>query len=98
MNSNRFAAHIDDEQRIHVLEEHLLAVAALAKSFAAPFASGEWAELAGRWHDLGKYSATFQKMIYEANGMQAHIEPEAAMPRNHSTAGALHAVGSLGHW
>ncbi|MDQ6954050.1 MAG: CRISPR-associated helicase Cas3', partial [Mariprofundaceae bacterium] len=53
--------------------------------------------MAGRWHDLGKYSAAFQKMIYEANGMEAHVEYEGAGGKvNHSTAGALHAVEKFG--
>ncbi len=67
-----------------------------AAEFAAEFGQG-WAELAGRWHDLGKYSASFQQMIYEANGMEAHVESDGMRgPRNHSTAGAIHAVEHLG--
>jgi len=38
------------------LEEHLLNVAELAKKFGDEFGSGEWAYLAGLWHDVGKYS------------------------------------------
>ena len=91
-----YAAHINEAKEIHRLEEHLLKVADRAAGYAATFDSDQWAELAGRWHDLGKYSATFQKMIYEANGMEAHIEPEFSGPRNHSSAGALYAVDKLG--
>lgn len=40
----------------HLLEEHLLNVAELAKKFGDEFGSGDWAYLAGLWHDLGKYS------------------------------------------
>ncbi len=94
--SRKYAAHINENGRIHVLEEHLAHVAGKAGAFAARFGA-EWAELAGRWHDLGKYSAAFQKMIYEANGMEAHVEAEGASgPRNHSTAGAIHAVERFG--
>jgi len=92
-----YAAHIEEDKNIHLLEEHLCKVGSRAESYASPFASGGWAKLAGRWHDLGKYSAAFQKMIYEANGMEAHVEHEGAAGKvNHSTAGALHAVAQFG--
>ena len=38
------------------LEEHLRNVAELAKKFGDEFGSGDWAYLAGLWHDLGKNS------------------------------------------
>ena len=44
----------------HRLHDHLLNVASLAKQFAGAFNSGDWAYLAGLWHDLGKYTADFQ--------------------------------------
>ena len=95
--NGRFAAHIDDRGNIHSIEEHLLKVAEKSAARAEWFGSSPWAELAGRWHDLGKYSAAFQKMIHEANGMEAHVEVEGAPgPRNHSTAGAIHAVERFG--
>ncbi|MBF0282644.1 MAG: CRISPR-associated helicase Cas3' [Zetaproteobacteria bacterium] len=95
MGEKNYAAHIDESKNIHRLEQHLSKVAKRAAGYAAGFHSDQWAELAGRWHDLGKYSTTFQKMIFEANGMEAHIEPEVAGPRNHSSAGALYAVEKL---
>lgn len=95
MSKIQYAAHIDENKNIHRLEEHLSKVAKRAAGYAAVFQSDQWAELAGRWHDLGKYSATFQKMIYEANGMEAHVESGGDGPRNHSSAGALYAVGNL---
>ena len=36
----------------HGLHDHLLNVANLAKKFAEAFNSGDWAYLAGLWHDL----------------------------------------------
>ncbi len=93
---DKYAAHITENKTIHALEEHLAKVARRAGGYATGFGR-EWAELAGKWHDLGKYSAAFQKMIFEANGMEAHVEVEGAPgPRNHSTAGAIHAVETLG--
>jgi CRISPR-associated endonuclease/helicase Cas3 len=72
------------------LEEHLKNVAELAKSFAESFGAGDWAYLAGLWHDLGKYSDEFQKMLFEANDLDAHIETRPGKP-DHSTAGAQYA-------
>jgi len=43
------------------LEEHLRVTAELAKKFANEFGSGDWAYLAGLWHDLGKW----RSLIYE---------------------------------
>ena len=39
----------------HGLEEHLRAVAHLAGEFAEPLGNGDWAALAGLWHDLTTY-------------------------------------------
>ena len=73
----------------HRLDEHLVSTAALAKEFADEFGSGEWACLAGLWHDLGKYSQDFQKMLRDS--ADAHIETKPGKV-DHSTAGAMHAV------
>jgi len=73
----------------HLLEDHLLGVAGLAKSFADEFGSGDWAYLAGLWHDLGKYSEDFQKMLLAS--ADAHIETKPGRV-DHSTAGAIHAI------
>lgn len=70
------------------LEDHLLNVANLARSFAEEFGAGEWAYLAGLWHDLGKYSDDFQKMLLTRNGEDAHIENSPGRV-DHSTAGAI---------
>jgi len=56
------------------LEEHLQGVAEKAREFAAPFGAGEWASTAGLWHDLGKYSNEFQKRLFDANGIECHLE------------------------
>ena len=75
----------------HSLEEHLRGVATLAESFAAVFAAGDWAKLAGLWHDLGKYRPAFQRYIRGASGYDAHIETAPGRV-DHSTAGALYAM------
>lgn len=38
------------------LEDHLFAVAELARKFASAFDAGDWGYLASLWHGLGKYS------------------------------------------
>ncbi len=80
----------------HWLEEHLLAVAKLARDFAKTFESGEWSELAGLWHDIGKYSAEFQGYIKSVSGYEPEAHIEGGKGRvNHSSAGAIHAVDQL---
>ncbi|MFW6148083.1 MAG: CRISPR-associated helicase Cas3', partial [Thermodesulfobacteriota bacterium] len=77
------------------LEEHLKNVAELARRFAEDFGSGDWAYLAGLWHDLGKYSNEFQERLFRAQDPDAHIETKTSRP-DHSTAGAQHAFRVLG--
>jgi CRISPR-associated endonuclease/helicase Cas3 len=85
-----FVAHGPD----HLLVEHLRAVAATATQFA-PSGAGEWAHLAGLWHDLGKFRPGFQS--YVRQDRDAHVEgrPVVTRKKTHSAAGALHALHSL---
>ena len=66
-NSKRYLTHVrrndDGSFLIHELEDHLRAVAGLAGEFASTFGHAEWGQLAGLWHDLGKYSSAFQRYI-----------------------------------
>ncbi|THF50755.1 CRISPR-associated helicase Cas3' [Allorhizobium terrae] len=66
------------------LKEHLLAVAKLAAEMARPLGLEKAAYLAGLFHDLGKYTADFQRRI-----------EGAAIPVDHSTAGALLVLGDI---
>lgn len=96
-----FLAHVcpaqEERWKEHALEEHLQAVAELADQFASTFGSGDWAYLAGLWHDLGKYRPAFQRYIRSASGYDpdAHIETTRGKV-DHSTAGALYACKQLG--
>lgn len=45
---------------LHDLAEHLRGVAELGRGFAAEFGSGEWAYLAGIWHDYKTIMELFQ--------------------------------------
>ncbi len=81
MDDNRPIAHTSEDGRSHALEKHLEGVSKLAAVFAQEFSAGEWAALAGLWHDLGKYSVDFQK----------YIRSQSSSP-DHSTYGARKAV------
>ncbi len=88
-------AHIGASGETHALEEHLRSVAALAREFAGRFGGGEQAEVAGRWHDVGKYANDFQEYLRGVAGPQAHVETGdhagSGKRVDHSSAGALHA-------
>jgi len=88
----KYYAHSIDGKPVdewHRLEEHLIGTAKLAAQFASEFGCGEWGDLAGLWHDLGKYSEDFQKMLLAS--ADAHIETKPGRV-DHSTAGAIHAT------
>jgi CRISPR-associated endonuclease/helicase Cas3 len=88
-------AHVAGDGRTHALIDHLKEVGRLGGQFASVFGSTSWAEVAGLWHDLGKYSKAFQDMIRSASGLDAHIETTPGRV-DHSTAGAIHAVEQFG--
>lgn len=74
----KYLAHIsEDRKREQSIKCHLEGTALLAKKFAEEFGYGEWGYFCGMLHDIGKYSAKFQRRIKE-NG-------EAV---DHATAGA----------
>jgi CRISPR-associated endonuclease/helicase Cas3 len=76
----QYLAHVRQDSsgdwKEHLLEEHLQEVSRLAGEFAQPFEGGEWATLAGLWHDLGKYSADFQDYITLASGYENSWQPK----------------------
>jgi hypothetical protein len=63
-------AHVDplQLQRVHLLKEHLSAVAQMAEETSSEFGAADWGRLAGRWHDLGKYNLDFQQYIRASSG------------------------------
>ena len=84
----------DPGGRWHGLVEHLQAVGELAARFSRDFAP-EWAQIAGQWHDLGKFRPGFQAYIRQNS--DAHIEgrlPQSS-EKTHSAAGALHALAQF---
>ncbi|MEM8913888.1 MAG: CRISPR-associated endonuclease Cas3'', partial [Planctomycetota bacterium] len=60
-----------------------------ARQFADVFSCAEWGELAGWWHDLGKYSDKFQRRIGAGDDATSLEVSERV---DHSTAGAKHAA------
>ena len=79
---------------VQSLEEHLLGVAELARSFTKRLCLEEQGELIGLLHDLGKYSEDFQNYLKSAVGMINPDEDDFVNARglkgkiDHSTAGA----------
>lgn len=66
-----------DKQRQQSVLEHLEGTAKYAQDFASVFGCGDYGRCLGMLHDIGKYSAGFQKRIQEGGGKV-----------DHSTAGA----------
>lgn len=80
-----------------LLDDHARRVAHLARSFAAEFGAGDWGELLGRWHDLGKRSDEFQRYIRATGDPDAgEDEGNPAGRVDHSTFGAQHAARVVG--
>src|SRR5258705_13914417 len=77
----------------HPLQRHLQDVASLASKFASKWDSADWGYYAGLWHDLGKFSDAFQRMIC-ANAADAEAEAPSCRV-NHSSAGALRAMRDI---
>ena len=72
-----YIGHKSDDGRLQPLQEHLENTGKLCARFAACFGMEEAGRIVGLYHDIGKYSAAFQKRILEDG------------PRvDHSTAGA----------
>ena len=72
-----YLAHIAQDGRQQTVSEHLNGTAELCADFAATFGAEDQGRLTGLAHDLGKYSAAFQRRL---NG-----GPKV----DHSTAGAV---------
>lgn len=96
-----FFAHVKQKEddswaEPHFLVDHLNDTANKAGTFASEFENKDWAELAGFWHDLGKFLPAWQKYLCRKSGFdpEAHIEESNNRP-NHSTAGAVLAIQKL---
>lgn len=77
MVTEKYLAHISEDNREQTIKEHLYGTSKLCEGFAAEFRAGENGRLTGMLHDIGKYSEDFQKRLIGG-------------PRtDHSTAGAF---------
>ncbi|MCI5144613.1 MAG: CRISPR-associated endonuclease Cas3'', partial [Candidatus Electrothrix sp. AR3] len=74
------------------LETHLDNVAQLCQSFADQFNAGQWGEVAGKFHDLGKGSLQFQAYLRWANEIEDEFSPyfDPRWRRDHATFAAKH--------
>ena len=79
---NKFLAHIAEDGRERTVFEHLAGAASLAAEFSRPFGGEAQGLLAGTAHDIGKYSAAFQRRL---TGDSRRVE--------HATAGAFECMG-----
>lgn len=79
MHAEEFIAHINSEGNVQSIEEHLKGTAERTGQYAQEFGCGEAGYLCGAFHDLGKYSAEFQRRIRN---------PKHTVRVDHSTAGA----------
>lgn len=72
---------------------HLEGTAQLAGEFASAFNSKEWGELAGIWHDLGKFKPDFQDYIRAVTGYEREEAEEVGPGKvDHTAAGAIYAT------
>ena len=72
MESPPYLAHRTATGQVQSVLEHLYGTALLAGEFARPFGGEEQAKLAGFAHDIGKYSAAFQKRLLGNSGKVDH--------------------------
>lgn len=100
MDKTGWLAHVREDVsgdwHRHELEDHLQDVAKLAGEFAEPFGGREWAALAGRLHDLGKYAEAFQSKIRIETEFDKDAPKIPGMYKfQHSMAGAILAENKL---
>ena len=72
-----FLAHISSDGRKQSVLEHLHGTAIKAAEFASAFGAEEQGRLAGMAHDIGKYSAAFQRRIQGAAEQVDHATAES---------------------
>ncbi|GGX56680.1 CRISPR-associated endonuclease Cas3'' [Saccharospirillum salsuginis] len=82
----------------HLLSAHLLASGHLAAEFAKHFGASDLAEVAGRLHDVGKYTQPFQRRLYGDSVRVDHSTRGAQIvTERYGQLGKLIAYGIAGH-
>ncbi len=96
MNSPFYAHSLPGQtsDKWQTLKEHLQNVAIRAQTYAQKFKSSKWGYVSGLWHDIGKYSEEFQKMLKTTSPNEN--EKSFSHHVDHSTAGAQHAIKEYG--
>lgn len=94
----RYLAHIsEDGIREQTVREHLIGTAELAARFGAAFGAEQDAYYMAILHDIGKYSAQFQKRIHGANIRVDHSTAGAReLFRHHQSEAAFAVAGHHG--
>ena len=64
MDTYAYLAHLTEDGRTQTTLEHLKGTASLCSAFAAAFDAEAQGQLAGMAHDIGKYSAAFQRRLH----------------------------------
>ena len=64
MDTYAYLAHLTKDGRTQTILEHLKGTASLCSAFAAAFDAEAQGQLAGMAHDIGKYSAAFQRRLH----------------------------------
>lgn len=92
----RIVSSSDGRWRAQSLLDHLVNTGEQAAAFAEPFGASEWARLAGRLHDLGKYQPAWQDYIRRTTGFWTDQPAARKGSIPHAIAGAVHAVDRFG--
>lgn len=75
----------------HMLDQHIFAVAEMARDFASAFGADDLAYWLGIWHDLGKFNPAFQDYL-----KACLVDPEhRGHGPDHKAAGAIYAQRHL---
>lgn len=64
LDTYAYLAHLTEDGRTQTILEHLKGTASLCSAFAAAFDAEAQGQLAGMAHDIGKYSAAFQRRLH----------------------------------
>jgi len=86
-----FYAHSREDSSLenwHLLDAHLNSVADLASEFARSFGAQQWAEIAGRTHDLGKGTHAWQAYLRKMNGVEDEFSSYYEGHPKHADVGA----------
>ena len=88
----------DGTWRAQSLLDHLVGTGEEAAVFAQPFGASDWARLAGRLHDLGKYQPAWQDYIRRTTGFWTDQPAARKGSIPHAIAGAVHAIDRFGEF